>query len=331
MHVEKLLDRLFDLLRSERGEFGDGANDTSNAPDTDQSTGTDDVTDAPSNVDTSLSPPADATQGTQGTPTSQEETFVTGDENLDPRKLDPALQPIFKRMQAAYTKRMQSVASIQEKAQIVDRFYNDAEFARQTLAQWAQQNGYQLTQANGQAQPQQRAQAGDVPAYLVEAYKANLDPALHWMAEPQAKAMWESMQRMLAPVFQQNEQMTQKARETEWQRTADELAELAPGWEEHEDTMGELFDFMRSKELVHPTFGSKLQMLYDLATAKAASLKQAQGRVAQAGKNRVSSSRGTSSRPNIDQDIRKASTQDAWKLAVKHAMAQHQIKANGSI
>jgi len=322
------LNKLLDLLRSERGEFGDGADDTSNAPDTDQSTGTD-PTDAPANLDTSMSPPADATQGQQVVQPQQEETFVTGDENLDPRKLDPALQPIFKRMQAAYTKRMQSVASIQEKAAVVDRFYNDPQFAQQTLAQWAQQNGYQLTQANGQA-PQQRGQAGDVPAYLVEAYKQNLDPALHWMAEPQAKAMWNAMQGMLAPVFQQNEQATQKARETEWQRTADELGQLAPGWEEHEDTMGELFDFMRSKDLVHPTFGSKLQMLYDLATAKAASLKQAQGRVAQAGKNRVSSSRGTQTRPNIEQDIRKASTQDAWKLAVKHALEQHQ-KANGSI
>lgn len=323
------LDKFFDLLRSERGEFGNDAGGDTDAPDTDQSTGID-LTDAPANLDTSFAPPADATQDQQGTVPQQEETFVTGDENLDPRKLDPALQPIFKRMQAAYTKRMQGVASIQEKAAVVDRFYNDPDFARQTLAQWAQQNGYQLTQANGQAQPQQRAQAGDVPAYLVEAFKNNLDPALHWMAEPQAKAMWASMQGILQPLFQQNEQQTQKARETEWQRTADELGQLAPGWEEHEDTMGELFDFMRSKDLVHPTFGSKLQMLYDLATAKAASLKQAQGRVAQAGRNRVSSSRGTQTRPNIEQDIRKASTQDAWKLAVKHAMEQHQ-KANGSI
>lgn len=316
-----MMDQFRRLFFSERGELGD---ETTDAPETEQGTGDAEIaadSTAPDAENTGLTQPADATQGTQ------EQTFVTGDENLDPRKLDPALQPIFKRMQGAYTKKMQSLAQIQEKAAVVDRFYNDRAFAEQTLAQWAAQNGYQITPANGKVPAQQQQAQGDVPAYLVEAFKQNLDPALHWMAEPQAKAMWTAMQGMLTPVFQQQQQQTQHQRETEWQKTADELAELAPGWEEHEETMGDLFDFMRSPQLVHPQFGSKIQMLYDLATAKAASLKQAHNRVAQAGKNRVSSGRTQQVRPNIENDIRKASSQDAWKLAVKHALAQHQQKS----
>src|SRR5690349_19928608 len=118
------------------------------------------------------------TDGTQVQEQAQEETFLDGDGNLDPRKLDAALQPIFKRMQAAYTKRMQGVAEIREKAAVVDRFYNDANFAHQTLAQWATQNGYTLTPVGGQQQPQQQRQGGNgqAPAFLVEQFKANLQP-----------------------------------------------------------------------------------------------------------------------------------------------------------
>jgi hypothetical protein len=306
---------LHSLFLSERGEVGD--DQTTDAPEQDQGTGEVAENTGLITADSTEQPITDETQG------QQEETFVTGDENLDPRKLDPALQPIFKRLQASYTKKMQAASQIQEKASIVDRFYNDPTFAHQTLAQWAATNGFQLTRG-GQAEQGQQQANGNVPAYLVEAFKKNLDPALHWMAEPQANAMWSAMQGMLNPVFQQQQQQTQRQKEQEWQKSADELGQLAPGWEEHEDVMGDLFDFLRSPELHHPKYGSKLQMLYDLATAKAASLKQAQGRVAQAGKNRVSSSRSNGARPNIETEMTKASPQDAWKLAVKHALAQHQ-------
>lgn len=262
---------------------------------------------------------ADATQG-------QEETFLTGDE-LDPRKLDQALQPIFKRMQSAYTKRMQQIAGIREKAEVVDRFYQDPAFAQQTLQAWAQQNGYQIVPANGQARTSQGTQAqGDVPAYLVDAFKQNLAPELQWMAEPQAKAMWASMQGMLAPVFQQQQQQSVQQRQVEWDKHAQELANVAPGWEEQEDAMGELFDFLSDRSaLSHPKYGSKLQMLYDLATAKAASLKQATQRVSNAGKNRVTSGRptGAAGKPNLESEITKMSTEDAWKAIRKAALAQH--------
>ena len=279
------------------------------------------IEEAPLNQDTSLSPVADTTQAQQ----AAEETFLDGDGNLDPRKLAPELQPIFKKMQGAYTKRMQAISEIREKASVVDRFYSDPQFAQQTLAQWAYQNGYQLTPANAAQMQQARTQQqGNAPAFLVDAFKQNLQPELHWMAEPLANAMQASMQGMLQPAFQQQQAQVQQAREKDWDRSAEELAGVAPGWEEHEDTMGELFDFMRSPDQYHPVFGSKLQMLYDLATARAATLKQTQQRVAAAGKNRVSSSnRPAGNRPSIEQEISKASTKDAWAKAVQYALSQH--------
>ena len=276
-------------------------------------------------VTETAAPTTDGTQGQQ----QAEETFLDGDGNLDPRKLAPELQAIFKRMQGAYTKRMQGVAEIREKAAVVDRFYNDANFAHQTLAQWATQNGYTLTPVGGQQQPAQaRGQNGQAPAFLVEQFKANLQPELHWMAEPLANAMAASMQGMLAPVFQEQTKAQQQAREKDWDKSAAELNDIAPGWEGQEDVMSELFDFMRSPEQYHPTYGSKLQMLYDLATAKAASLKKAQQRVAQAGKN-LPTSTARSGRPGagIEDQIRKASSKDAWAMAVKHALSQHKQSA----
>src|ERR1041384_2665299 len=107
-------------------EIDNNLESTDQAPVEDQ--GNPDVGDVAAPQTDSAQPIADGTQGQQQ---AQEETFLDGDGNLDPRKLDAALQPIFKRMQAAYTKRMQGVAEIREKASVVDRFYNDANFAHQ--------------------------------------------------------------------------------------------------------------------------------------------------------------------------------------------------------
>ncbi len=313
-------DLIESLFLSERGEVGDEtvADDTTLAPETDE--GTVDVAEESTTTD-------NPEQQSDATTQAQRDDFLATEENLDPRKLDPALQPIFKRMQGVYTKRMQDIAEIRDKAATVDKFYTDPNFAQQTILQWATQNGYQITPVNGQrpAQQGQQAQQGDAPpAYLVEAFKQKLAPELQWMAEPQAAAMWSAMQGMLQPVLEQNQVRGRQEREGEWNKHAQSLSEVAPGWEEHEDAMGELFDFLKSDNLHHPTYGSKIQMLYDLATARSASLKQAQQRVANAGKNRVSSSRPTGNRANsVEDDILKAKPQDAWELAKKHALSQH--------
>ena len=266
------------------------------------------------------------TQDANNATTQAEDTFLSASD-LDPRKLPPELQPIFKRMQGVYTKKSQELASIREKAEVVDRFYGDRDFAQQTLVQWAAQNGFQLLPINGGQAPQaaQGAKAGGIPpAALVDAFKNNLAPELQWMAEPMAAAMGQSMQSMLSPVLQQQQAAQSEARVQEWNKYAGELTGIAPGWEEHEDTMSELFDFFGSPAQFHPKYGSKLEMLYTLATGKAAAMKQATDRVNSAAKNRVSSGRGGGdSRPTIVDSIAKAKTSnDAWELAKRHALAQ---------
>lgn len=317
------------LLSSERGEVGDEetafphevTNHPTDAPEIEQ--GNPEVD--PFAVREPTTPEMDSPEGTQGQE-QVESTFLDGDKsNLDPRTLPPELQPIFKNMQAAYTRRFQELNQIRDKAQAVDRFFSDPQYAYATLSQWAQQNGYTLAPANAQGKPQ-GSQQGDVPAYLVEAMKQNLGPELEWLAEPQAKAMYSAFQGMLMPLLQQQQAQRQQQLTQQWDGLASELSNLAPGWEQHESEMGDLFDYLSDRtQLTHPKYGSKLQLLYDLATKNSATLKQVQKRVQSAATNRVTSGRTTGNRaPSIENEIAKAgSTQDAWALAVKHARSQH--------
>lgn len=315
--------KFFQSLSSERGEVGDELDQTTAAPD---DTGTGEaIQDADpfhpqGQTDTDQVAAAEQTQG-------QDDTFLQGSD-LDPRKLPPELQPIFKRMQGVYTKRFQDLASLREKAEVVDRFYQDQDFAKETLIGWAAQNGFQLAPigANGnQAAPGTTGQQqGKAPAELVAAFEQNLAPELKWMAEPMAAAMGQSLQQLLSPVLTQQQQVAQQQRVQEYEKYADELRGVAPGWEEHEDVMTDLHDFMRSGAMYHPKYGSKIEMLYNLATAKAAAMKQATDRVNSAAKNRVSSGR-SGTKPTDDLNgILKANKQDAWQIAVNAARAQLQ-------
>lgn len=261
----------------------------------------------------------------EGDATQKPDNFLDS-ENLDPTKLDPALQPIFKRMQGAYTKRMQAIAEIRDKAGVVDRFYNDRDFANQTLQAWAAQNGYQVV-PKGQDQAQQQG-ASQTPKELVEAFKAKLDPSLHWMAESQADATWTVMQQLLSPLVANQQQAQTQARQAEYDRYSNELAGVAPGWEEHEDAMSELLDFMGSKQMSHPKFGSKIKLLYDMATSRSSALAEATKRVNAAAQNRSSGTRGgtRAAGPKLDDLAKNAkSTQDAWAIIRKSV-----LKGNGT-
>lgn len=255
--------------------------------------------------------------------TPEQQTFLEGS-TLDPRQLPPEIQPIWKRMQSAYTKKMQEIAAVRDQAQIVERFYNDRDFAFQTVAQWAAQNGFAVqpvgAQQHQQAQQQVQPQ-GDMPAGLVEQVKASLPPELQWMAESQAKAQWAAAQMLLKPLVQQTQQQQRQAVEQEWDKLAEELTQQAPGWEEHEGEMTELYDFLQSQKLSHPKFGSKHQLLYNLVTSNAAATAQVAKRMTQAAKNRPSSGITTGkTASNLMDRVRQAKTsQDAFRLAAQAA------------
>ena len=74
---------------------------------------------------------------------------------FDPANLPPELQDQWKRMQGAYTKKMQKLAGAREAASIVERFNSDPDYARQIILQRAQQMGLSLGQPPQQGQGQQ--------------------------------------------------------------------------------------------------------------------------------------------------------------------------------
>ena len=255
----------------------------------------------------------------------EEEHFLKGS-TLDPRQLPAEIQPIWKKMQGAYTKRMQEIAPIREKAAIVERFYNDREFAFQTVAQWAAQNGYSIAPVGAAQQQFQQPAAqpqrqGDVPRELVESIKANLPDELQWMAESQAKAQWAAAQMMLKPLVEQQKQTQQSQLAQEWDRLAEELTESAPGWEEHEPEMAELLNFMQGPQMRHPKYGSKHQLLYNLVNSNAAATAQVAKRMNAAVKNRPSSGITTGrTATNFADRIKQAkNSQEAFRLAAQAA------------
>lgn len=259
---------------------------------------------------------------------AQAEATFLENANLDPRKLPQELQPIFKKMQGAYTKRMQNAAEWQRSHEVVQRFYTDRDFGYQTSAQWAAQNGFQLVPVGQLQQAQQSYQPqrpGQPDPQLVDVVKQNLPEELQWMAESQAPAIQQAVAKMLAPVVQALQQTHQSTAEKfasdEWDRYAEELSNVAPGWEEHENEMMELYDFLESSRMNHPKFGSKHQILYDLVTKNAASTAQVAKRFTAAAKNRPATGNGTGrTTSNIQDRIRNAkSNQDAFRLAAQAA------------
>ena len=268
----------------------------------------------------------DAQETTIPTPQqAQQDSFLAG-ATLDPTKLPPEIQPIFKKMQGAYTKKMQEAARWREQADIVDRFNNDRDFGFQTVAQWAARNGFSLAPVGAGQNQQPRAQQGyqrpGAPdPNIVEAIKANLPPELQWMAEAQAPAIQQAVQQMLAPLAaqltQSQQSATRQVMEREWDDLASQLSDVAPGWEEHEGEMSELLGFLQGSTMKHPKYGSKHQLLYNLVTGNAAATAQVTRRMQQAATNRPSSGMTTGrTTSNLADRIRSAkSSNDAFKLA----------------
>jgi hypothetical protein len=215
---------------------------------------------------------------------------------------------------------------------MVDKFWNDRDFAQQTLVNWAAQNGYQLTPIGqaGQGGPQRQApQQQDQGKQLAEGLKQNLAPELHWMADALAPALQgligNQLNQALEPLVKHQQTANQQQRDQEYDRHAAELAQRVPHWEEHEETMSELYDYLTSPAQNHPKFGSKLQMLYDMATAKSASIAEATKRINGAAKNRTATARGGVP-SKVQPNIAKMDKDAAWDFAVKQAKAQHQSR-----
>lgn len=257
--------------------------------------------------------------GDEGTPV-KEDTF------MDPSQLPPELQAHFKRMQGAYTKKMQQVASVREAARLVSRFNSDPDFARQTIMERAQQLGLNIGQTGQPQAPGLPMQQGNaMPQGLVDAVKATLSPELQWMAPALAASQWAGMQMALQPIKEQQAQTMRQTQDSQFEVLAEQLSQKAPGWEEHEDDMDSLLAFMHSNKMTDRRWGSKLELLHKLATAgDGHATAQAARRMAEAARNGNPAGRPMAQPvPNVGEQVKKAKTnQDAWDAAAKAAMAE---------
>ena len=251
---------------------------------------------------------------------------------------NPALKQAYGWMQSGYQKKMAKSKELEQKASLVDRFYSEPQFAIQTIQEVAKQHGYTLTRAQAgaiasgnAALPQAATGASNVPPEYIEMAKQSLPPELQWMAESQAKATYNMVQAGITAALKPYEQKTQEATKAqmdkEYEGMAEELSKTVPGWEEHEDEMSELLDFLHSGQMRHKKYGSKLQLLYNMVTGNAVATQEAGKRIAQAAKNRTSSSQAVRTTTNIGERIRKASNNDAWALAAQ--AAEEELEKNG--
>lgn len=226
------------------------------------------------------------------------DTFLDDETLMAEIRHDPKLNHFFGKMQAAYTKRSQTLAGVKQAAELVDRFNSDPEFAKQTILSRAQQLGLNVGMA-GQtpAQPNQPA-AATAPQTFVDRIKSSLDPSLQWLAPQLANAFYPAVQEAVAPLQQQLGQSRQSQTEAQFEELSRQLSEKAPGWEQHEDDMTRLLDFLKSDRLNDRVYGNKLEVLHRMVRGGDYATQEALTRMATAAKNRTTT--GQAGKPPTD-------------------------------
>ncbi len=254
---------------------------------------------------------------------------------IDPATLPDQLKPHWGRMTqvnnqrvAAVRERERGLTELERKAGIVDRLGSDPTYARQVVEQMATQLGMSLTAGASPAQP---SDAGAVPANVLQAAQQALadQPDVQFLAPVIAKVAYNIAQETVQPFQKQQEQQQQQQRRHEYEQMSSTLSETAPGWEEHEDAMEARFQFLKDAlnqkgPMVHPRFGSVLEMLYRLETGHATATAEAGRRMQRALTNRTTTGTGRRTpAPNIQEQIAKAGTpDDQWAIAFNAAVAE---------
>jgi len=264
---------------------------------------------------------SDAAAQATGQASAGEDTFLTDQQIMEKVRANPELLHVFTKMQGAYTRKTQGIAKVRDAASIVERFNSDPDFARQTILQRAAQLG--LNVGGQQAATPQAQSNAQVPAELVESVRGQLGDELKWMAPMLAASQWAGMQYALGPIKQQQAETLRTSFDQQFDQQADALSEKAPGWEQHEDDMDGLLAFLKSDKMTDRRFGSKLELLYRAVVGPGMATAQAAQRMAQAGRNKVSTGQATATAPpDISTQVRQPKNmQDAWDVAAKHAMS----------
>lgn len=261
---------------------------------------------------------------------------------FDPKQIDTLpidesvkaqLRQTHKALHSRYNQWHQTVKQpLEQKAQMVDRFYNDQGFARQLMVEYAAKNGLQILpigqQSNGQQPQLQQRTNGGPPPEVVDRVKNALPPELQWMAEPLAAAGLASSEHSMKP-FQERDQQFLQAQQQQKQAQIDqsyedaaaELREKAPDWEQKENDLTQLWDFLTSSNMKHQKFGNKLELLWNMLNGNATATAEATKRMTSAVRNRSSSSMGSTRTVNNLQDrIRQApNSRQAFRMAAEAA------------
>ena len=217
-----------------------------------------------------------AIEGTQGTTVASDQitdsgTGGTADESFfDPQSIPDELQPAYKQMQGAWTKKMQEVSANQKK---IDAYNSFEQNPMDTLKQLSQQYGYSLVQGE-----QPKAQNGENLEF--ESWEQVIQTA-----EEKAE------QRILKKL----EPLIGKVSELQQQNTESYLDNNYSDWRMYEDKM---VDIVKQ----HPTLAKDPDMLYEMAIPKnirqARATKSALSTIqSQAGAAQVSGGSSTTKKP----------------------------------
>ena len=204
---------------------------------------------------TETTPANDGT--TQGQPEgAPEDSFLSDADLLNQIQQDPRLKKFYGKMQTAYGKSREDLKRGREAAQQIQQFYQDPNYRRQVLQQFAHEV----------QPPAQRPAGSQVPNTLIEKIKASLAPELQWMAPSLAESQWAVAQEMLAPLQAQQAQQQKQSLESAYDTASRELGSKFPGWESSEEEMGDVYDWLTNKnsQYLHPRYGNRLEALYKL-------------------------------------------------------------------
>ncbi|MHA2064360.1 MAG: hypothetical protein ACXABY_08265 [Candidatus Thorarchaeota archaeon] len=238
---------------------------------------------------------------TQAAPEGTEQTF------FDPNQVPDELQPAYKSMQGAFSKKMEALSANRQKVEAYDAFTADPVGQLQRLAS---QYGLTVSRAEAAQQLQQQGQQ----------QQQNWEPQ-SWdevlnRAEDQA---YNRIKQDLGPVFQEMQSIKKQGIEQQ-------LNDIDPTWRQYEEEMmGNL--------KTHPTLANDAGLLYKLsvpnevmesrATQKALTKLEAKGKAAQ-----VSGSSTTTKQPKTGLPDKPVSFDEAVKAA-KAKMAEEGITRLG--
>lgn len=208
---------------------------------------------------TNAAPGGNAGQGRTASPTDQGTSGTTSKDSasqsdestfFDPKSVPPELQPAYKQMQAAFTKKMQAVSGERNKVEFYNQFAQDPVGNMQKMAQ---QYGYQLTRAQAQA-----AMNGQQPESLPENWEPkSWDEVLSKAEERAAQKIFGQLQPLLNEVRVQKKQSIEKM-----------LSDIDPGWQQYEQEMTELIQQVPGLA-AHPEKLYRLAVPPDVAESRA--------------------------------------------------------------